>query len=192
VVAGATAGAGRCFGWQPPAKVSMMIMRPPQQRHGRGSTRGSSAAVVADVDARESRPVGTPSTLTKAPAGRQSAPLSGFPRGSTGGRLASRRRCQRTSRAAQRRHLRRDRNSRRVIRSLIRSAENSASCRKRICPLPSRIIHLPFASRSGHHTPICAFSCPRVGSESAVFNEEAVVLRKRSLTATLHRVRAMG
>jgi len=153
VVAGATAGAGRCFGWQPPAKVSMMIMRPPQQRHGRGSTRGSSAAVVADVDARESRPVGTPSTLTKAPAGRQSAPLSGFPRGSTGGRLASRRRCQRTSRAAQRRHLRRDRNSRRVIRSLIRSAENSASCRKRICPLTSRIIHLPFASRSGHHTP---------------------------------------
>src|SRR5580693_8807825 len=43
------------------------------------------------------------------------------------------------------------RNSRRVIRSLIRSAENSASCRKRIC-LTSRITHLPFASRSGHHT----------------------------------------
>jgi hypothetical protein len=67
------------------------------------------------------------------------------------------------SRATQRRHLRRGRNSRRVIRSLIGSAENSASCRKRICPLTSRIIHLPFASRSGHHTPICAFSCPRVG-----------------------------
>jgi hypothetical protein len=29
-------------------------------------------------------------------------------------------------------------------------------------------------------------------AESTVFNEEAVVLRKRSLTATLHRVRAMG
>jgi hypothetical protein len=33
-------GAGRCFDWQPAAKVSMMIMRPPQQRQGRGSTRG--------------------------------------------------------------------------------------------------------------------------------------------------------
>jgi hypothetical protein len=65
--------------------------------------------------------------------------------------------------AAQGRHLRRGRNSRRVIRLLIRSAENSASCRKRICPPTSRIIHLPFASRSGHHTPICASSCPRVG-----------------------------
>jgi hypothetical protein len=118
------------------------VMRPPQQRHGRGSTRGSSAAVVADVDARESRPVGTPSTLTKAPAGRQSAPLSGFPRGSTSGRLAPRRRCQRISRAAQRRHLRRGRNSRRVIRSLIRSAENSASCRKRICPHHSSAFRL--------------------------------------------------
>src|ERR1700680_1123763 len=28
-------------------------------------------------------------------------------------------------------------------------------------PHTSRIIHLPLASRSGHHTPICAFSCPR-------------------------------
>jgi hypothetical protein len=36
-------GAGRWFGWQPAAKVSMMIMRP-QQRQGRGSTRGSSVA----------------------------------------------------------------------------------------------------------------------------------------------------
>src|SRR6516164_6081893 len=44
-------GAGRCFGWQPAAKVSMMIMRPPQQRQGRGSTRGSSAAAVLDVSA---------------------------------------------------------------------------------------------------------------------------------------------
>jgi hypothetical protein len=29
----------------------MMIMRPPQQRQGSGSTRGSSAAVVSDVSA---------------------------------------------------------------------------------------------------------------------------------------------
>jgi hypothetical protein len=34
-----------------PAKVSMMIMRPPQQRQGRGSTWGSSAVVVSDVSA---------------------------------------------------------------------------------------------------------------------------------------------
>jgi len=47
----AVAGAGRRFGWQPPAKVSMMIMRPPQQRQGRGRTRGWSAAVVSDVSA---------------------------------------------------------------------------------------------------------------------------------------------
>jgi hypothetical protein len=77
------------------------------------------------------------------------------------------------SRATQRRHLRRGRNSRRVIRSLIGSAENSASCRKRICPLTSRIIHLTFASRSGHHTPICAFSCPRVGSFFPLIHREA-------------------
>src|ERR1700720_2906170 len=44
----AVADAGRCLGWQPRAKVSMMIMRPPQERHGRGSTRGSPAAAVAD------------------------------------------------------------------------------------------------------------------------------------------------
>src|ERR1700720_2406694 len=55
-------------------------------------------------------------------------------------------------RACQGRHPRRGRNSRRVIPSLIRSAENSASCWKRICPLTSRIIRLPFAPRSGHHT----------------------------------------
>jgi hypothetical protein len=36
----AVADAGWCLGWQPRAKVSMMIMRPPQQRHGRGNTRG--------------------------------------------------------------------------------------------------------------------------------------------------------
>ena len=45
----AAAGAGRCFGWPPLAKVSMMIMRPPQQRHGRGSTRGPSGAAVSNV-----------------------------------------------------------------------------------------------------------------------------------------------
>src|SRR5580700_96748 len=38
----------------------------------------------------------------------------------------------------EKRHLRRGRNSWRVIRSLIRFAENSASCRKRICPLTLR------------------------------------------------------
>ena len=54
------AGAGRCCGWQPAAKVSMMIMRPPQQRHGRGNTRGSSAAVVSDVSG-FLEPDGTPS-----------------------------------------------------------------------------------------------------------------------------------
>jgi hypothetical protein len=31
ILIAAVAGAGRCFGWQPAAKVSMMIMRPPQQ-----------------------------------------------------------------------------------------------------------------------------------------------------------------
>src|SRR6266446_1364421 len=45
----AVADAGWCLGWQPRAKVSMMIMRPPQQRHGRGNTWSSAAAAVADV-----------------------------------------------------------------------------------------------------------------------------------------------
>src|SRR5271166_1854167 len=49
ILIAAVADAGWCLGWQPRAKDSMMIMRPPQQRHGRGSTRGSSAAAVADV-----------------------------------------------------------------------------------------------------------------------------------------------
>ena len=40
---------GRCLGSQPRAKVSMMIMRPPQQGQGRGSTRGSSAAAALGV-----------------------------------------------------------------------------------------------------------------------------------------------
>jgi hypothetical protein len=48
ILIAAVAGAGWCLGWQPRAKVSMMIMRPPQERHGRGSTRGSPAAAVAD------------------------------------------------------------------------------------------------------------------------------------------------
>ena len=46
ILIAAEAGVGRCLGLQPRAKVSMMIMRPPQQGHGRGSTRGSSTAVV--------------------------------------------------------------------------------------------------------------------------------------------------
>src|SRR5215831_5297890 len=47
----AVAGVGRCFGWQPAAKVSMMIMRPPQHWQGRGSMRGSSEAVASDEPA---------------------------------------------------------------------------------------------------------------------------------------------
>ena len=54
------ARAGRCFGWQPAAKVSMMIMRPPQQRQGRGSMSGSSEAVASEVSAGFERD-GTPS-----------------------------------------------------------------------------------------------------------------------------------
>jgi hypothetical protein len=30
-----------------------------------------------------------------------------------------------------------------------------------------------FASRSGHHTPICAFSCPRVGSSLPLIPRKA-------------------
>jgi hypothetical protein len=45
----AVADAGRCLGWQPGLKVAMMILRPPQQQHGRGSTQGSSAVAVVDV-----------------------------------------------------------------------------------------------------------------------------------------------
>jgi hypothetical protein len=37
----AAGGVGRCLGSQPRAKVSMMIVRPPQHGHGRGSTRDS-------------------------------------------------------------------------------------------------------------------------------------------------------
>src|SRR5712691_5300351 len=40
------AAVARYFGSQPRAKVSMTIMRPPQQGHGRGSTRGSSIAAL--------------------------------------------------------------------------------------------------------------------------------------------------
>jgi hypothetical protein len=42
----AAGGVGRCLGSQPRAKVSMMIVRPPQHGHGRGSTRGSSIAAL--------------------------------------------------------------------------------------------------------------------------------------------------
>jgi hypothetical protein len=40
------AGVGRWLGSQPRVKVSMMIIRPPQQGHGRGSMRGWSASGV--------------------------------------------------------------------------------------------------------------------------------------------------
>ena len=56
----AVVGAGRCFGWQPAAKVSMMIMWPPQHWQGRGSMWGSSEAVASDVSAGFERD-GTPS-----------------------------------------------------------------------------------------------------------------------------------
>ena len=38
---------GRFFGGQPRAKISMMIIRPPQQGHGRDNMRGWSASAVA-------------------------------------------------------------------------------------------------------------------------------------------------
>jgi hypothetical protein len=38
ILIAAGTGVGRCLGSQPRAKVSMMIMRPPQHGHGRGST----------------------------------------------------------------------------------------------------------------------------------------------------------
>jgi hypothetical protein len=47
LVIAARTGAGRCFGSQPDAKVSMMIMRPPQQGQGRGRMLGSSAAAAS-------------------------------------------------------------------------------------------------------------------------------------------------
>src|ERR1700694_5478667 len=47
IMAGACVG--RCFGSLPRAKVSMMNMRPPQQGHGRGSMRGSSAAGASEA-----------------------------------------------------------------------------------------------------------------------------------------------
>jgi hypothetical protein len=33
-------GVGSCEGWQPRAKISMTIMRPPQHGQGRGGTHG--------------------------------------------------------------------------------------------------------------------------------------------------------
>ena len=45
----AVAGAGRCFGWQPAAKVSTMIMQPPPHRQGHGSMRGWPAAAASGV-----------------------------------------------------------------------------------------------------------------------------------------------
>jgi len=49
ILIAAGAGMGRCFGSLPRAKVSMMNMRPPQQGHGRGSMRGSSAAGASEA-----------------------------------------------------------------------------------------------------------------------------------------------
>ena len=49
ILIAAGAGMGRCFGSQPRAKVSMINMRPPQQGHGRGSMRASSAAGALGV-----------------------------------------------------------------------------------------------------------------------------------------------
>jgi hypothetical protein len=40
-------GAGDEVGWVPAAKVSMMIMRPPQRGHGHGKTRESAALIFA-------------------------------------------------------------------------------------------------------------------------------------------------
>ena len=39
----AAVGEGRCLGVEPASNTSMTCMRPPQQGHGVGSTRGSSA-----------------------------------------------------------------------------------------------------------------------------------------------------
>jgi hypothetical protein len=44
IVAGA--GVGRCLGWHPRSKVSMMIMRPPQRGHGCSGVVGSSGLVA--------------------------------------------------------------------------------------------------------------------------------------------------
>jgi len=49
ILIAAGAGVGRCFGWHPRAKVSMMIMRPPQHGHGRGSTDGSPGSAALAV-----------------------------------------------------------------------------------------------------------------------------------------------
>jgi len=62
ILIAAGAGVGRCFGSQPRAKVSMMIMRPPQQGHGRCSTRGSSSAAAPHVSGCSERD-GTASNL---------------------------------------------------------------------------------------------------------------------------------
>jgi hypothetical protein len=55
ILIAAAARVGQCFGSHPRAKVSMMNMRPPQQGHGRGSMRGSSAAGASGVSGRSER-----------------------------------------------------------------------------------------------------------------------------------------
>jgi hypothetical protein len=49
ILIAASTGVGRCIGSQPRAKVSMIIMRPPQQGCGRASMRGSSSSAAADL-----------------------------------------------------------------------------------------------------------------------------------------------
>ena len=49
ILIAAGTGVGRCFGSEPRAKVSMMNMRPPQQGHGLGSTRGWSIAAAVEI-----------------------------------------------------------------------------------------------------------------------------------------------
>jgi hypothetical protein len=47
LIAGGT-GVGRCFGWHPRKKVSMMIMQLPQQAHGCSGALGSSGGAVVE------------------------------------------------------------------------------------------------------------------------------------------------
>ena len=78
ILIAAGAGVGRCFGSQPRAKVSMMIMRPPQQGHGRGSTRGSSSAAAPHVSGCSERD-GTASNLRACAMLAARLPLANIP-----------------------------------------------------------------------------------------------------------------
>ena len=70
---------GRCFGSQPRAKVSMMSIRPPQHGHGRGSTRGSSAAAASAVSGSFGRD-GTASSLRACAMFAARLPLASNPK----------------------------------------------------------------------------------------------------------------